>query len=249
MTPVEAQKRQQDVEQQALLVVAKARTFVTAGEYEKAVKDGKAAGLVVITTNDLYLEAAEFGKAVAGKINEVEAFFEDMRKPAWDAYQAVMTKKKKIIDPLTEAKKQMSTVIGAFEAEQERIRQEQQRALEAQQQKEADDEKIELAAHLESQGRADEAQQVLEQEAAPVAVVVPREIPKAQGVSGRTNYSAECFNLIELLKAVIENKVPASAVQVNQSYIDSRARSDKELFAIPGCKLIKKTATTFRPGR
>ena len=230
MSPVEEQ-RQQEVEQQALAVVSKAKEFT------------------VITTQDQYLAACEFGKNVAARIKAVSEFFEPMRVSAKAAYDSILAKKKSIIDPLEEAKRQMSAVIGAFEQEQERKRLEQQRLLEEEERKRREDEQLDFAAHLESQGRAEEAQQVLETEAAPVAVVVPREVPKANGVFGRTTYSAECVNLVELMKAVIENKVPASAVMANASYLDSRARSDKDLFNIPGCRLIKKAATTFRTGR
>ena len=59
-------------------------------------------------------------------------------------------------------------------------------------------------------------------------------------------YSMEVTDLMTLVKAVAEGRVLLSAIEANESFLNSKARNDKEGYSVPGTKLVRKESTFFR---
>jgi len=67
-------------------------------------------------------------------------------------------------------------------------------------------------------------------------------------VSERLTYSAECVSVLKLATAVANGEIPHDALKPNQSWLNGRARADREEFNVPGCELISKSSYARKGG-
>jgi hypothetical protein len=129
----------------------------------------------------------------------------------------------------------------AAEAEAKRVR-EQEEA-----------ERLRLAQEAEELGAtAEEVTEILNEplyEPHPVVIetpvfVAPTLAPafqKSVGFSARTTYSAEGFDIMATIRAAVANPAAfADCLTWNQTAINNKAKSQKEKFNVPGCKLVAK---------
>lgn len=63
--------------------------------------------------------------------------------------------------------------------------------------------------------------------------------PRAAGLSTATIYSAECDDLLALVKFIAGNPQFVNLVEPNTAAIRAQAKAMRDAFAIPGCNLIK----------
>lgn len=77
--------------------------------------------------------------------------------------------------------------------------------------------------------------------ALPAAAAVKQEKVSPKGFSSRTNYDAEVVNFKELVAAVAAGTESLALLQVNEQALRARAKSEKDLFKVTGCRL--KTTT------
>ena len=141
---------------------------------------------MVISSEEEYEKAAEFGKQIKEKAKVVTDFFKPMKDSAYQAHKAVCDREKTMLKPLQEAERILKKSMSAYYQEQERKR----RELEEKMRREAEAErerKLNEAAALEEAGKADEAEavlmdaQVVESVAASATVVM--NVPKTKGVA------------------------------------------------------------------
>ena len=115
----------------------------------------------------------------------------------------------------------------------------------------------EEAERLRAEGEAREAEQLLARRAAEaemerhapiVEIIEPAPaMLKVEGESTRTTYRAEVVDLQALVKAAAENfGLLGGLVQVNQKALDSLARSSREMFRVPGCRIIQEKSYANR---
>lgn len=76
----------------------------------------------------------------------------------------------------------------------------------------------------------------------PAAPLVPRVVTPA-GHHRRTTVSVEVTDLLSLVKAIAAGQVPLAAVKPHAPFLNAMARSDGELFTLPGCE--RRTKTTI----
>jgi hypothetical protein len=89
--------------------------------------------------------------------------------------------------------------------------------------------------------------EVIEAEAAaiPSAVVVAA-VQKPKGISIPKSYSGECEDLAKLVDFVAANKGFLHLLQCHQVNLNAHARSTKDTFQVPGCKLVKTDKVSVR---
>ena len=115
---------------------------------------------MVISSEEEYEKAAEFGKQIKEKAKVVTDFFKPLKDSAYQAHKAVCDREKTMLKPLQEAEKILKKSMSAYYQEQERKR----RELEEKMRREAEAErerKLNEAAALEEAGKADEAEAAL----------------------------------------------------------------------------------------
>lgn len=218
------------IEQQALTTVERARSLVVGNVEQRTM-------------------AAEIGRAVAGLYKQAEEFFKPMKQAAAKAHKEICTQENSILQPLEAAKQHLSREIGAFDqraererlAEEARLQEQARRDAEAVAEQLAQENAIADAISLEQDGDIAGAMAVLNHPA-PVEVFVPpvivqREVPKTQGVSG-----------VQVWKFKITNEalIPREFLMVDEKKLGAVVRAMKEKTSIPGVAVYAEGAARFR---
>jgi uncharacterized protein YhaN len=220
----------QDVETKAVTIVDQA----------KAVK---------VTDAASYQAAGSLYKSIGEMIKEVKDTFDPICEAANKAHKAATAKRAKFLDPLQDAYRSVKGLMSAWDAEQERLRQEEQRRLEEIARKEAEERAILDAIAAEEEAKRNGAtQEEAEEEAAAIIeqpvyvppVVVPKAVPKVQGVSFRELWSCECFDVRALCKGVAEGRVSPECVLPNMPVLNQLATGLKATMNVPGCRAIMR---------
>jgi len=187
-------------------------------------------------------EATELEKAVI-------AHYAPMKAKAFEAHKAVCASEKELLTPYQAAKQMFSRAIGAWDAEQKRKEEEERRRLEAEERKLADEQALAEAVAAQEDGASpDEVEAILEAPRAMAKVVPMPSYERASGVRSVTYYSAELVSLEQLVKAAAMNKVFLPYLSANMTVANAAARSQKEIFNVPGFRL-KKSTTASSSGR
>ena len=206
------------------------------------------AGAVTITDSETYTKAGFFYKDLGTMIKEVKDTFDPICDAANKAHKEATSKRAKYLDPLQNAYKKVKSLMSDYDAEQERIRrieedrlrkiaeEAERKRLEAE--RKAEEERIlQAAIDAEAAGDTNVAEAILE---APVyqpepefvpAPVVPKSVPKIQGVSYRTIWSAEVVDMA---------LIPRKYLIPDMVMLNKIASAEKERMSIPGVRACSR---------
>ncbi|MGE0289342.1 MAG: hypothetical protein AB7I42_24080 [Bradyrhizobium sp.] len=149
------------------------------------------ANALVVNDSDSYQEAATRLREVKTFVGKVGEVFDPLCDAAHKAHKAVTTQRSRFLNPATDAE---STIKGKmtrwFTAEQKR-KAEEARVEQERLRREEEDRRLNEAAALESQGKAAEAEQLVEAPIATPIVTAAPPAPKIQGVSMKEQWSFE----------------------------------------------------------
>lgn len=212
---------------------------------EKVIAIKERADAIQVIDQASYDAADELNNAARDEKKAFHEFFDPIDESSKKQRQAVIAQGKAIDDPLDYVIKVTAQKQGAwFRAEQAR-KAEEKRVAEEVERKLAEDARLKEAEELSAAGLTEAADAVLE---APVVIkkVEVDEPIKAQGTSYRTNYSAECVSLIELVKAVAAGKAPIIYLMVNQTAVNGWAKSTKGTDSVPGLRVLTTSVQAKR---
>jgi hypothetical protein len=194
-----------------------------------------------------YDRAVEMLRAAVALADAIRAHYRPLKEKAYQAHRAICEAEKKVLTPPAEAASVLKRGIAAWDAEQERSRRLEEARLAAEERRRAEEAQLGAAAEAEALGAAQEDVDAILSEPVPaVAVAAQPTYQRAQGISGRVNYSARVVNVRTLLQAVIEGKVPEQAVAPNQAFLNAQARALKEAMRYPGVQLVREATTAVR---
>lgn len=202
--------------------------------------------VVNIVDQQTYDTAAERFRAAAQLEKEIKDHHAPLKKKAHEAHKAICDAEATLLKPITAAKAALSRLIGAWDAEQERLRHEEQRRLEQEAQRRADEEALSAAIDAEQNGAdAEEIETVLSTPGPISKVVAAPTYNKA--VPTRENWSAQVLSLRDLVKAAAANPAYLCYLQPNEAALNAAARAQKSVFNVPGCKaVVQRLATRGR---
>jgi hypothetical protein len=154
--------------------------------------------------------------------------------------QATIAQGKKIDEPFDYVIKATGSKASIWMRSEEARIAEEKREAEAIQRQIAEDAALKTAQALQDAGLQSAAEEVL---SAPVVVAkVEVEGPaKAEGVYYTDHFSAECVDLMALVKSVAEGKTPICYIEANIVALNGWARSTKGFEAMPGVRIVKTT--------
>lgn len=162
----------------------------------------------------------------------------DMKAPILDAGRKIDGLFNPMIDVCKRAAALLQPKILSYDRELAAARAEMQRKLQI----EADAQKKQLeeqAEKLQAAGATEAAAAVKEASAMVSAPQIPIAVSTAaRSTVTRVTWSAEVVDLMTLVKAVAEGVAPIGALQADMTYLNDRARVDKDSFAIPGVKAV-----------
>jgi hypothetical protein len=183
-------------------------------------------GYVVATVADCQ-QAVNDRQEVATRIAKVRAFFAPMKTAAHALHKAICARENAVVGPFEQVDAGLRKGIQAFtQAEQQRIRAEEQRLAE-ERRREDQARVLAEAAALEQAGESAMAEAVVEQAiAAPVTtVVLPTVKSQVVGLKTRTEYGFRITN---------EKLIPREYMTVDEKKIGAVARAMKCTTTVPG---------------
>lgn len=208
---------------------------------QKALSIVDQAKAVKVTDAETYTAAGSLWKSIGDMIAEVKATFDPICDAAHKAHKAATEKRAKFLDPLTAAQKSVKRLMADYDAEQERIRQAEQRRLEEIARKAEEDcrlaeaiaaEEAAKAAGATKEEAAQEAAAIIEEPVSVAPVVVPKAVPKIQGGPVfQTRWSFEIVN---------ENLIPRQYLTPDMTKIGGVVRALKAQANIPGVRAYEK---------
>lgn len=193
------------------------------------------ANAVVVTNDNEYQEAAEFGRMLNQKSAEVHEFFKPLKDAAHKTHKQICDREKTMLKPIAAAEKAIKAAMAKYATDKLG----QQRQLEAQLRRQALEESDKLlaqAAALESAGNVVQASALFANaqmaDAASRSIALERNAPKADGVSTTTDW---------VITSIDEAQVPVNAAGVVIRPVDEAAvlkliRASKGKVEIPGIR-------------
>lgn len=136
---------------------------------EKALSIVDQAKAVKVTDPETYTAAGSLWKSIGDMIKEVKDTFDPICDAAHKAHKQAVEKRAKYLDPLTAAQKSVKGLMSAYDAEQERLRREEQARLEAIARAEEEARRKAEAERIEAERKAEEERLMAAAQAAEAA--------------------------------------------------------------------------------
>ena len=196
--------------------------------------------ITIISNQQEYQKVSQMVLDSAANIKKIEAHTETHKKSAYARWERICSVIRGKIAPWEEIKKKGSTLLAAYQyqQEQERIRREDEER--ARKQQEALIDQAAQAEQLASEGRVEDGLALLDYQPVAAPVVAQRTVPAVKGIGGpKLDYKAKVTNLFALVVAIAEGKAPLQAIVADQSFLDKHASLYKDSFSMPGCELTK----------
>lgn len=214
----------------------------------------KALAFKGIKTPEEFKTANELFLAQTALIKETEAFFKDLKTPAYQSWKNLCDRETAIKGAAEKGKKHIASLIIAYQDEQERLREAEEARQRAEIAKQSQEQVIETAIAMEQEGDMEGALAALD--AGPgfaPAPIVAKTVTLSKGVSSRETWKArfkggsrntqvtpkgmtqaELATFMELVKAVAAGVVPILALAPNWPYLNTQANSNRKLLNYPG---------------
>lgn len=212
-------------------------------EKQAVAVDEKARGMAV-RNQAQYSEANGFVVNIKNLQKQVKDTFGPIIKKAHEAHREAKDQETKHLEPLLKAEELIKGKMMTYLREQEAIRLEAERKLQA----DADRKRQEAIAKAEAaraEGKEAKADKYEEKAANIIAPQLASTVDKGNAVIKKL-YRAEVYNLMALVKAVAGGQAPLVLVEANLPALNAQARALKESLAYPGVKVVVEDNMSVR---
>ena len=193
---------------------------------------------IVVTDNASYAAAAELLITIKGIRRKIEDTFKPIKQKMDAAKKEVLDQERAADAPLRQAEDYLKPQLAKWDAEQERIRREEERRLQDEARKREEEARLAAAIEAEQAGAKEEAEQILEQPVYVAPVVVPKATPKvAGGPVFQTRWFASVTDIKALCRAVADGKASTEYVM---------GLEKDRLTGIVSCPALNKMATALK---
>lgn len=191
--------------------------------------------------------ATGYGRLLQAATGESATFYKGFKQQI-DAIKApVLSDEHQDVDAYEAEKKRLGGLLTMWNRKVREEQEAEERKAREEAVRKAQEEQLLRAIEVESIEGTEAGEAVLQEPLMPLpSVPLSRSFAKPKGSVAKVTYTAQVDNPMELLKAIVDGKVPINAIEINQSWLNTRARSDMEAFSIPGCRLKKDDGTHFR---
>jgi len=192
-------------------------------------------------------EATNLGRLLQGSSKEIENFYKPIKSQIDALKKPVLAAENADAGAVQAEKVQLGNQITAYNAQQRRIREEQERVAREAMEKQAREEALNRAIELEDLGQLEQAAAVLDETVhAPMVVIQSTTAQRVMGQVGKLTYAMEVVDAKALLLAAVSDRTLMPAVRIDEGWLNRKAGLEKEGFNVPGCRLVKKETTHFR---
>ena len=223
------------------IVVEPISTEVAVRAQQEAPAMLKKAEAIVILNQSQYESANDVMKVVKTKYKELDTKRKEITKPLDQAKNAVMDLFRQPLELLKQAEATIKKLMIDYADEQDRLRREEQRKLEAKARAEEDRKRKELeerAKKWAAKGNTLKAEELKEQskDVHIEAPVIAAKVDKVRGVSYSMTYSVDTADI---------NQVPREYLLINFPALNKRAQASKGMAKVTGVtfKCTKKLAS------
>lgn len=161
-------------------------------------------------------------------------------RPLDESKQKIMDFFSGPLQKLEDAKNYLSQIMVKWAEEEERKRLEKEKQLQEEARKRAEEEALKEALEAEAVGEKQIAEEIIRTPVYVAPVKVVSEIPKSKQSHIRTTWSAEGFDLMATVKAIVEGKAPLQSVKYDMVFLNSQATDYNLALNIPGVRAISK---------
>jgi hypothetical protein len=186
-----------------------------------------------------YEKGAEVLKGFVALRKEIEAHYGPLKAAAFESHRKITAAEKMMLEPVTEAEVILKREVARYVAEEARKRIEAERLARAEAERLAQEEALLNAIEAQQQGATEAEQQAILDVRPPV--MVPKVAPAFQpvrGVSTSQTWSAQCFDIRALCRAVADGTASPELVLPNMPVLNKLAVALKATFAVPGCRSV-----------
>lgn len=195
---------------------------------------------IVVRDAESYQMAGETWKSLTALEKKIKAYWEGDVSAALKLYRSLVAKRDAMLIPVGEQKNTLRLGMKSYEDEQERIRRAEQARLEEEARKAAEEAALAQAVALEQNGHKSAAEAVIATPVVAPAVYVPKTTPAGFGNATRRTWGAEVTDIMALVKAVADGKVPVQAIEANTVFLNQQARALKAALQYPGVRAVEK---------
>ena len=200
-----------------------------------------------IIDNDGFQEASSFRKMINTWKKQAVESLEDIRKPAYEAYQAILRKRDEVTGPFDEAIRILDRPLGDWFDAQERIRKEKEEQIQTELKRQQDEAKLNAAIAAERAGDHGKVEAILNKPMA-IPTVQLSKTQASQGVAFTKIYriNEESLDIKKLITAVVMQAIPVEAIMPNLKFLNAQARILKENMNYPGVEVMVETNVLSR---
>ena len=199
------------------------------------------AKLVKVVDSESYASAAAVWSQIQDMIKEVKDTFDPICDAAHKAHKAATSKRAKYLDPLEDTGKAVKRIMSFYDAEQARKAKEEEDRLAAIEKKKSEERQLADAIAAAEAGDIEESEMILEEPPVIPQIIVKKDVPKIKGGPVfKEMWSAECFDIVALCKAIGEGKASKELVKANEPAQNKLAVALKLTLNIPGVRAVSR---------
>jgi hypothetical protein len=201
------------------------------------------ARMITVTDNASMEQANTFKLDIKAMIKEIDDWFKPLADKAFQSHRAITGKWNETKAPLKAADDHVTNQVKLYLAEVRRAQEAEEARLREIARKEEEERRLAEAAELEAEGRADEADEVLEAPVTYVAPVVRIETPKVDNRMYRTQLKVRVKDrLVFLAKCppdVLLMCLNEAAWSTIESGLSRKAKALGKAFSQAGCEVYE----------
>lgn len=202
------------------------------------------AKLVTVTDNESMERANAFKLDIKAMIKEIDEWFKPLADKAFQSHRAITGRWNETKKPLQDADAHVTNQVKLYLAEVRRAQEAEEARLREIARKEEEERRLAEAAELEAEGRAEEADEILEAPVTYVAPVVRIETPKVDNRMYRTQLKVRVTNRLTFLRGVKPETLLECLNEAAWSTIESglsrKAKALGKAFSQAGCELLEQ---------
>ena len=202
---------------------------------------------IQIVDQDSYDEACDIARNAVEARKTIKERLEPGKAAAHTAWKEWVGLENEMLGLVEGAEKIAKGKLAKWDAEQERLRREEEARLAEEARKKEEEAKLQEAAAAEADGASEEEVEAILDEPAPqVAVMAPRTYQRNTGVTFQETWSGEVTHKPTLIQYVAKHPQFSHIFKIDQPALNAMARSQKGLFQMPGAKAVKVTNVAIK---
>lgn len=180
-----------------------------------------------ITDNGTYSQAGTVLLAYKDLEKQIKNYFKPIKETAHKTWKQICDKENTELEKLKEGINHLSIEMANWNVEQEKIRKAEEERLHQEALKREEEERLQAAIQADTEGNKEEAQAILNEPVFVPPPIVPKSVPKQEGLAMRETWTFRVVDVKALVKAVADGSVPLMAVMPNTTFLGQQARALK----------------------